>query len=648
MTSSSLVRWIVFAPLAGFIINFLFSRFIKKYLVSIIASLAVLLSFVFSCILFFRLKAMPSDTAISDVVFNWMNITNLNINIAFVLDRLSAIMSLVVSGVSFLIHIYSIGYMDDDSDFKRFFSYLNLFVFFMLVLVLANNILLLFVGWEGVGLCSYLLIGFWYENINNSKAGKKAFITNRVGDAFFIAGMVVIYYILSSNGFYNLDFNTINSNVSLFYNTSIFGVSSLTLIAILLFIGATGKSAQFPLYVWLPDAMAGPTPVSALIHAATMVTAGVYLVARLIPVYSASVSALNFILYISAFTAIFSAIIAITQRDIKKILAYSTISQLGYMFMGVAGGIYIGGIFHLVTHAFFKALMFLSAGAVIHALSNEQDIFNMGSLNKKLKNIFIVMGVGWLSISGFPFLSGYFSKDFIIENLYLSGHKGIWLVAVVTAFLTAFYMTRMFNIAFIKESKKELHPHRPTSVMTIPLYILAILAIISGFFINGFISFAGVNRTEEFLPLTVKYTPVVLSLLGIICGFVLTADRISDFLSTSLSWLHKIVYDKFYVDEIYDFLIIRPLGWISKTTFNIIDRVIIDRTLVEGTARAFYQGGRVSAISQNGNAQIYAVYMLFGTAIILLVYLSSVPLLNLIYWIYSNIVFAFTEIMKYI
>jgi NADH-quinone oxidoreductase subunit L len=292
--------------------------------------------------------------------------------------------------------------------------------------------------------------------------------------------------------------------------------------------------------------------------------------------------------------------------------------------------------------------MFLSAGADIHSLSNEQDIINMGSLSKKLKNIFIVMGVGWLSISGFPFLSGYFSKDFIIENLYLSGHRGIWLVAVVTAFLTAFYMTRMFNIAFIKKSKKEIHPHKPSSVMTVPLYILAILAVISGFFINIFISFSGISRPEEFLPLAVKYTPLILSLLGIIGGFILTEERISDFLSTSLSWLHKIVYDKFYVDEIYDFLIIKPLGWISKTTFNIIDRVIIDRTLVEGTARAFYQGGRVSSISQNGNAQIYAVYMVCGTTIIFMVYLSSVPLLNLIYWIYSNIVFAFTEIMKYI
>jgi len=568
---------------------------------------------------------MPEGIYLYDSLFKWISFSDMKIDFSLITDPLSIIMALTISGVSFLIHIYSIGYMHGDRDYKRFFSYLNLFVFFMLILVLADNIILMFVGWEGVGLCSYLLIGFWYENINNSIAGKKAFITNRIGDAFFISGIIITYFILSSNGIFDMKFSTINSNINLFYNTSIFGYSSLTLITLLFFIGATGKSAQFPLYVWLPDAMAGPTPVSALIHAATMVTAGVYLIARLNPLYSHSNSVVNFILYIAAFTSIFSAIIAITQRDIKKILAYSTISQLGYMFMGAVSINYTSGIFHLVTHAFFKALLFLTAGAVIHSLSGEQDIFNMGELKNKLKNVFIVMLVGWLSITGFPFLSGYFSKDFIIENIYLSGHKFVWLISIICAFITAFYMTRLFNIAFIEKSEKIRHEHihKPTSVMMIPLFILALLSISAGYFLKPFLSFLSIEEINHEIPLIIKELPVIAAISGIILGFYLTKKEIAKILENKFKTLHKIISNKFYVDEIYQYIIINPLFKLSNLIFKIIDRFIIDDSMVNGISKSFYSTGEITTKIENSNIRVYSSYIIIAVLIMIFLFIKE-------------------------
>jgi NADH-quinone oxidoreductase subunit L len=619
-----LLRWIIISPLITFLINFLFKRYISKVVSGILASLGVLVSFIISFVSFTKLRTIPSEISLYDTMFKWIGFKDLSIYVTLNFDHLSAIMALVVSGVSFLIHIYSMEYMKEDKDYIRFFSYLNLFVFFMLLLVLSDNILLMFVGWEGVGLCSYLLIGFWYENINNSIAGRKAFITNRVGDAFFIAGIVITYYILSKNSIYDLKFSTINSSVNIFYNEQIYGYSALTIITFLFFMGATGKSAQFPLYIWLPDAMAGPTPVSALIHAATMVTAGVYLVARINPLYVNAQMVREVILYVASFTALLSAIIAITQRDIKKILAYSTISQLGYMFMGVVSINYASGVFHLVTHAFFKALLFLTAGAVIHSLSGKQDIFNMGGLKDDLKNVFVVMIVGWLSITGFPFLSGYFSKDFIIENIYLSGRKEIWFISVITAFLTAFYMTRLFNIAFIKDTKKHHHIHHPTSIMMLPLYLLAILSIAAGYFLNHFLSFMNIeehNLSE--IPQMVKNAPLLVSIFGILLGFYLTRDDISDFLESKLKWLHRIVGDKFYVDEIYDFIIIKPLKLFAKIVFKLVDRKLIDQTFVEGSAKTFYTSGKIFSNIENSNIRTYASYILIGVTIVIIFMLRS-------------------------
>ncbi len=622
MIETNIIRWVIFFPLITFLINFLFSRFLKERISAIIACFGVGLSFIFSFIAFSKIYKLPSELYLYDKIFDWINFSTLNIPLAFSLDRLSSIMALVVSGVSFLIHIYSIAYMEGDKDFKRFFSYLNLFVFFMLILVLAENIILMFVGWEGVGLCSYLLIGFWYENINNSKAAKKAFITNRVGDAFFIAGVLITYFILSKNNLYDLSFKTINSNINIFYNTSFWQISSLSLISFLLFMGATGKSAQFPLYVWLPDAMAGPTPVSALIHAATMVTAGVYLVARLFPLYQiASVSTI--ILYIACFTSIISALIAITQRDIKKILAYSTISQLGYMFMGVITNVYPSGVFHLVTHAFFKALLFLTAGAVIHSLGGEQDIFKMGGLRDKLKNIFVTMVVGWLSIVGFPFLSGYFSKDFIIENIYLSGYKTVWFLSVLGAFLTAFYMTRLFNIAFVRKSENHHHIHKPSSTMTIPLFILAFLSIAAGYFLKPFLAFLNFEYYHIEVPFIIKKLPLFASISGIILGFYLTRKEISDKLEERFSLLHKLTKNKFYVDEIYEFLIINPLKYISNLIFRFVDRLIIDKTFVEGSGKFFYKAGSFTSLIENSNIRSYASYIVLGVLIMIYIFIRS-------------------------
>lgn len=608
----NLIQLILFFPMIGFLVNFLFSRFIKKNISSIIASISIFLSFLFSFIAFEKLRTV-NELILYSNIFMWIITPEIQISFTLIFDRLSSIMTLVVSFVSFLIHVYSIEYMSDDKDYKRFFSYLNLFVFFMLILVLADNIVMMFVGWEGVGLCSYLLIGFWYEDVNNSKAAKKAFIVNRIGDAFFIIAILLIYNVLSSNNIYNLSFDTINSNTNLFKTSILWQKSVIDIITLFLFIGACGKSAQFPLHIWLPDAMAGPTPVSALIHAATMVTAGIYMIARLNPLYQNAPDILDIIMIIAAMTSLFAALIATSQRDIKKILAYSTISQLGYMFLGVCSINWVGGMFHLTTHAFFKALLFLGAGAVIHALGGEQDIYKMFNLSKNLKKIMIYFAVGWLSISGFPYLSGYFSKDFIIENLFIEGKKTIWALSLITAFLTAFYMTRLFSIAFLKNSKTEIHIHKPTKITTIPLFILSILSISSGFMIHQFTTYLGVEIHKHYVPYYVKYLPLFSSFFGIFLGFYLTKnkDKISDF------FFFKFFENKFYIDEIYNLLIVKPLQSFAKVIFQMIDRKLIDNFFVEGSAKITKDSGKVISLISNGQVQLYALFILFGILIII-------------------------------
>ncbi len=464
-------------PLIGFLINGLFGSRFKENHIGTIASAAIGLSFIVSVTIFFQVLQLPaSERSISRIIYTWIQTGDFQVNIGFLIDPLSLVMLLVVTGVGFLIHVYSIGYMHGDRSFARYFAYLNLFTFSMLLLVLADNFLLLFVGWEGVGLCSYLLIGFWFENNDYADAGRKAFVVNRIGDFGFLLGMFLIF-----QHFGSLNFNAVFSQAPEVLTTGL-----ATAICLLLFLGATGKSAQIPLYVWLPDAMAGPTPVSALIHAATMVTAGVYMVARCHVLFLSSPFVLNLVAIIGICTAFLAATIALVSNDIKKVLAYSTISQLGYMFLACGVGAFGAAIFHVSTHAYFKALLFLSAGSVMHALGNETDMTKMGGLRKKLPITYRFFLIGALALAGVPLFSGFFSKDEILWKAASSPFGGFWLwfAGAAVAGLTAFYTFRLIFMTFHGRSRvsKEVatHIHESPKIMTVPLGILAVLAIVGG------------------------------------------------------------------------------------------------------------------------------------------------------------------------
>ena len=469
----NLVWLIPLFPLIGFLINGLGRNFWSKTLVSWIGSVAILASFALSLGIFLELNA--SDVKSFTVpLFDWIQVGALRIPFSFLVDPLSSIMLLIVTGIGFLIHVYSAGYMHSDVGFAKFFAYLNLFIFFMLLLVLGSNYVVLFIGWEGVGLCSYLLIGFWFTNVNYASAAKKAFVMNRIGDLGFL---LAVFFIYSTFG--SVEFANVFPQAALLPS----GSTILVVITLLLFVGATGKSAQLPLFTWLPDAMAGPTPVSALIHAATMVTAGIYMIARSNILFTLAPLTMNIVAIVGLSTAIVAALIAITQNDIKKVLAYSTVSQLGYMFLGLGVGAYTGAFFHVITHAFFKALLFLGAGSVIHAMHHEQDMRNMGGLKAKLPITFFTMLMGTIAISGLPPFSGFFSKDEILAHVY-EHNPTLWVIGVIGAMLTAFYMFRMLFLTFwgsfrgTKEQEKHLH-ESPKS-MTIPLVVLAILSVFGG------------------------------------------------------------------------------------------------------------------------------------------------------------------------
>ncbi len=608
---------IILAPLAGFVILFLFSsRLREKAAAAYLACLTSFVSFVFSIFAFLEIAGGKGGKILLQDLFTWFSILGFDIKFSLIMDNLSALMAVIVSGVSFLIHIYSLGYMGKDKDRTRFFSYLNLFVFFMLVLVLASNPLFMFVGWEGVGLCSYLLIGFWYENIENAAAGKKAFITNRIGDAFFIVGLLILASFAASKGG-SLEFLWMKENIPSIAAGDTAVLSALSLAAVLMFLGATGKSAQFPLYVWLPDAMAGPTPVSALIHAATMVTAGIYMVSRMFFLYQLSPLAMEIILYTASFTSILAAIIACLQSDIKKILAYSTISQLGYMFLGAGSGIYQAAMFHLVTHAFFKALLFLAAGSVIHALGGVQDIFKMGGLRDKIKYTFLLTAAGWLAICGLPPFSGFYSKDFIIETVWMSGHKWVWAISVFTAALTAYYMTRMFKIAFFgKTGEAAAHAHESPVSMLWPMTALAFLSAFSGLFSANFFSFLSLESVHEHIPFMIAKAPLIAALLGLAAGFYLTREKISSYWENKLPLLRKIIAGKFYLDEIYEFMVLKPLDFFSqKIVFSLIDRKVIDSFMVEGPALFFNGFGNIARKAQNGDLSFYALVLVLTAAL---------------------------------
>jgi len=584
----------------------------SKMLISLLCPGMVLLSFFFSGMAVIQLGSLPEK--VHEVVkFTWLaglpfqtqagQAAVFTADWGFLLDQLSSVMILVVTGVGFLIHVYSIGYMGHESGYYRFFGYLNLFVFFMLMLVLANNYVLMFVGWEGVGLCSYLLIGFYFHKKSAADAGKKAFIVNRIGDAGFILGMLLMFSVLGTVRF--LDVNQVLQSGA-FHPELQFGV--LSAMALLLFIGATGKSAQVPLYVWLPDAMEGPTPVSALIHAATMVTAGVYMVARSHALFSLTPETSWIVAVVGAFTAIFAASIALVQNDIKRILAYSTVSQLGFMFMAAGVGAYWVAIFHLYTHAFFKALLFLGSGSVIHALSGEQDIRRMGGLKDKIPITYRAMWIGSLAIAGIPGLAGFFSKDEILWQVWSApmGSKAVYTIGLITAFMTAFYMWRLMYLTFYGASRVEpqvaSHIHESPSTMTIPLSVLAAGSVLAGWvgvpklwvafpdtmrafehwLAPVFASAEAHGASEAHHDTTVEWLLMGLSIVVALSGIALARylylrkPELGESLAQSSSPLHRALQNKWYVDEIYNYLFVDGLGKGGGRIFSRFDSQVVD------------------------------------------------------------------------
>jgi len=554
-----------------------------------------------------------------EIAYRWAQIGDGRFEVAFWFDRLAAVMALVVTGVGSAIHVYSVGYMKGDRGYGRFFAYLNLFLFFMLLLVLGRSLLVLFVGWEGVGLASYLLIGFWYDDLANARAGKKAFVTNRVGDAGFLLGMFLLY-----TTFGTLDMDRIDAA----FGAASAPPLSASLVGLLLFIGATGKSAQIPLHVWLPDAMAGPTPVSALIHAATMVTGGVYLVARMAGVYAHAPEASAVIAVVGVTTAFFAATVALVQTDIKKVLAYSTISQLGFMFLALGVGAYAVAIFHVVTHAFFKACLFLGAGSVIHALGGEQDIRRMGGLAKKIPLTFWTFAVATAAIAGLPPLAGFFSKDEILWFAFASTRGGmplLWVVAAATALMTAFYMFRLLWLTFLGRSRMsadvEHHVHESPWSMTGVLVVLAVLSAVGGFiavphFLAPQLALPAVHESLHAAETPLLVVSVVLALAGLGAAAYLFGgppERVER-LRARFAGVHRVLSGKYFVDELYERLIGRPLVWISDRLFlRLGDRALLDGTL-NGMAALGRGAGRVLARIQTGSLHLYAWLVLAGIA----------------------------------
>jgi NADH-quinone oxidoreductase subunit L len=637
--------WIIPAlPLLGAAINGLAGMFLLRWpnkAVSAVAlastglSFAAVLELVREFVYF-----IPQPLPCVKQYFTWMTAGNFRAGFELQVDQLTIVMLLVVTGVGWLIHIYSTAYMAHEGGYYRFFAYLNLFMFFMLILVLASNYVLLFVGWEGVGLSSYLLIGFWFLKRSAADAGKKAFIVNRIGDFGFMLGMLLIYRTFGS-----LDFKSVFQQASSFPAESFGQFGLLTIICLLLFAGATGKSAQLPLYVWLPDAMEGPTPVSALIHAATMVTAGVYMVARSHVLFRLSPTALFVVAVIGAATALFSATIGLAQNDIKRVLAYSTVSQLGYMFLACGVGAFSAGIFHLMTHSFFKALLFLAAGSVIHALGGEQDMRKMGGLAEKVRWTWLTMLMATLAIAGAPGFSGFFSKDAILLAALQDVHGGAWLYAVglFTAFLTALYMFRLLFLTFHgrpRFDERQAHIHESPNNMLVPLVILAVLSAIGGWMAapefwgggNHFEHFLApvFGATAEAAPGVAAPSPAIWQYAAIAVGvafagfllawvFYIWRPEAPRRLARSLRAAYDVLLHKYYVDEIYAAVVVRPLVWLSTNLFwKAVDSAAIDGAVNGVASGAMGLGDRLRHV-HSGNTRSYAVWVVIGALIVIAV-----------------------------
>ncbi|WP_377978437.1 NADH-quinone oxidoreductase subunit L [Aquirufa originis] len=622
----SLLFLIPLLPLVGFAINGLAYPKLPKQIAGIIGTIPPLVAFALSLQLFLNFDGQAQILPIAD----WIKVGSLEIPFAFQIDQLSILMLLVITGVGTLIHVYSIGYMSHDAGFGKFFAFLNLFVFFMLILVLGANFTVLFIGWEGVGLCSYLLIGFWNQKNSYGDAARKAFIMNRIGDLGFLVGIFLLI-----QDFGTTDYQTIFTAIqSGDYTTD------LSIIAFCLFIGAMGKSAQIPLFTWLPDAMAGPTPVSALIHAATMVTAGIYMVIRANALFELSPEVLHFVGWIGLATALLGAAIGLFQNDIKKVLAYSTVSQLGYMFMGLGASAYTASFFHVMTHAFFKALLFLGAGSVIHAMSDEQDIRRMGGLKSKMPITFITFMLGTIAIAGIPPFAGFFSKDEILASLY--HHDPImWGLAILGSALTSFYMFRVFILTFYGEfrgtEKQAHHLHESPITMTLPLIILAVFSVGGG--LINLPHFAGGNEflahwlapllpeageagevnflsLEGGAPLLAAFLPAFLAI------YVFGMQKSVPSEDAEISGIQKVIYHKFYIDELYDMLFVKPIAFLSNFFFQVIDFLVID-LFVEGLGRFVKYASSEFRRAQTGNVGIYLFCMVAAIVVILFVSLKS-------------------------
>ena len=613
MSTTILLLTLIF-PLVGTLINGFWGRHLSKKISGGIATLAIAASFVTSCIFFAYIQG--SQEPVKVVLFEWMKFTYFSIDFGFYFDQLAALWLLFITGIGTLIHLYSTSYMHDDENFSKFFTYLNFFVFFMLILVTGSNLAMTFIGWEGVGLCSYLLIGFWYQNQDYNDAAKKAFIMNRIGDLGFLIGIFVTGYL-----FQTLDFVTLKEVAGSSYTTYL-GVATLAF-----FIAATGKSAQLPLYTWLPDAMAGPTPVSALIHAATMVTAGIFMITRLNFLFDLTPDVQNLIAVIGAVTSLMAATIALVQNDIKKVLAYSTVSQLGLMFLALGLGAYEVAVFHVITHAFFKACLFLGSGSVIHAIGGEQDMRHMGGLRKHMKITYLTFLISSLAISGFPPLSGFFSKDEILLTAF-HHNPVLWVVGSLASILTAFYMFRLLFLTFSNKfrgtKEQEAHLHESPTAMTFPLIVLAVLAAV-----GGIISFPGNSWLNDFLtpviannasahPHELGQTEYLLMAIAVLGAFVGLYFAYAKYLKkkqvpvndNNVSGLQNLFVNKYYLDDIYQLLIVQPLNFFGNFFKNQIDGLISGIVFSFGKvpAELSYQGKK----AQNGNIGLYLFAFVLG------------------------------------